>query len=51
VLHQEIHDQEGRCVCDAKVTSVVMDMSTRKTVSLPESLSGQFDPDHNQETS
>ena len=51
VLHQEIYDHEGRCVCDAKVTSVIMDMSTRKTTALPESLANQFDPEQNQETS
>ena len=51
VLHQEIYDHEGRCVSDAKVTSVVMDMSTRKTASLPELLANQFDPDQNQEMS
>jgi YbgC/YbaW family acyl-CoA thioester hydrolase len=51
MLHQEIVDHEGRCVCDAKVTSVVMEMSTRKTASLPESLANQFDPNQNQETS
>lgn len=51
VLHQEINDHEGRCVCDATVTSVIMDMSTRKTTALPESLANQFDPEQNQETS
>ena len=51
VLHQEIYDHEGRCVSDAKVTSVVMDMNTRKTTSLPESLANQFGPEQNQETS
>ena len=43
VLHQEIYDNEGLCVSDAKVTSVVMDMNTRRTASLPESLANQFE--------
>ena len=51
VLHQEIFDEEGRCVSDAKVTSVVMDMHTRRTASLPESLANQFDREKNQEKS
>lgn len=42
VLRQEILDRGGECVCDAKVTSVVMDMRTRKTTSLPDSLAGEF---------
>jgi len=42
VLLQEIYDHENQCVCDAKVTSVVMDMNTRKTVSMPNSLARQF---------
>lgn len=42
VLLQEIYDRENQCVCDAKVTSVVMDMNTRKTVSMPDSLARQF---------
>lgn len=42
VLQQEIYASDGECVCDAKVTSVVMNMSTRKVVSLPESLAKQF---------
>jgi len=42
VLLQEIFDHENRCVSDAKVTSVVMDMGTRKTVSMPDALARQF---------
>ena len=42
VLHQEIFDDDGACVCDANVTSVIMDMSTRKTAPLPASLAEQF---------
>jgi YbgC/YbaW family acyl-CoA thioester hydrolase len=42
VLHQEICNDNGQCVSDAKVTSVVMDMSTRKVIPLPESLANQF---------
>ena len=42
VLRQEILDDEDRCVCDATVTSVVMDMNSRATTPLPESLAGQF---------
>ena len=51
VLLQEIFDHEGRCVCDAKVTSVIMDMSTRKTVCMPDSLAGQFTVGQNGEIS
>ena len=51
VLLQEIFDHEGRCVCDAKVTSVIMDMSTRKTVCMPDSLAGQFAVEQNGEIS
>ncbi len=51
VLLQEIFDHEGRCVCDAKVTSVIMDMSTRKTVCMPDSLARQFAVEQNGETS
>jgi thioesterase-3 len=43
VLHQEIYDNEHRCVSDALVTSVVMDMTTRLTVPLPATLAKQFD--------
>ena len=49
VLHQEIIADDGRCVSDARVTSVVMDMSTRKTVALPKALARQFDREHNGE--
>ena len=42
VLLQEILDQETQCVADAKVTSVIMDMGTRKTVSMPDALARQF---------
>lgn len=44
VLYQEIRNGDGDCVCDARVTSVVMDMSTRTTVALPESLAAEFEP-------
>ena len=42
VLRQEIYDGEDECVCDAMVTSVVMDMKARTSASLPESLAEQF---------
>jgi thioesterase-3 len=42
VLDQEIYASDGQCVCDAKVTSVVMDMGTRKVAPLPEKLAKQF---------
>lgn len=42
VLHQEIFNDDGACVCDARVTSVIMDMSTRTTVPLPDSLAEQL---------
>jgi thioesterase-3 len=42
VLHQEIYDNEDQCVSDAMVTSVIMDMSTRSTISLPVLLAKQF---------
>lgn len=42
VLHQEIYDTEDHCVSDAMVTSVIMDMSTRVTASLPATLAKQF---------
>ena len=42
VLFQEILDSDENCVCDAKVTSVIMDMGTRTTASLPDSLAEQF---------
>ena len=42
VLRQEIYDSEDECVCDAMVTSVVMDMNARTSASLPESLAEQF---------
>ena len=51
VLLQEIFDHEDQCVCDAKVTSVIMDMSSRKTVSMPESLARQFTVEQNREIS
>ena len=51
VLHQEIFASDGQCVSDAKVTSVVMDMDTRKVVSLPEKLAKQFDREQLQEMS
>ena len=51
VLHQEILAGDGRCVSDARVTSVVMDMSTRKVVALPNALARQFDHEHNGESS
>lgn len=50
VLHQEILAVDGECVSDARVTSVVMDMSTRKVVALPEALATQFDHQHNGES-
>ena len=42
VLRQEIYDGGYECVCDAMVTSVVMDMKARTSASLPESLAEQF---------
>ena len=42
VLHQEIFASDGQCISDAKVTSVVMDMGTRKVAALPEKLARQF---------
>ena len=51
VLHQEILDADGDRVCDARVTSVVMDMATRKTDDLPEPLASQFAPKDQEETS
>ncbi len=51
VLLQEIYDHQNQCVCDAKVTSVVMDMNTRKTVSMPNSLARQFTVKRNGEIS
>ena len=51
VLLQEIFDHENYCVSDAKVTSVVMDMSTRKTVSMPDALARQFVEEQNGEFS
>lgn len=42
VLQQEIYASDGKCVCDAKVTSVVMNMSTRKVTPLPTSLAKHF---------
>ena len=51
VLCQEIFDQTGDCVCDARVTSVVMDMTTRRTAPLPESLASRFTPGEREEES
>ena len=51
VLLQEIFDHENQCVSDAKVTSVVMDMATRKTVSMPDALARQFAEEQNGEFS
>jgi thioesterase III len=42
VLQQEIYNSKDECVCDAMVTSVIMDMNARTTASLPESLAEQF---------
>lgn len=42
VLAHEIHRQEGEMVVDGKVTSVVMDLQTRKTVPMPAQLSSCF---------
>lgn len=42
VLHQEIYNSEDECVADAMVTSVVMDMQARATISLPAPLARQF---------
>jgi YbgC/YbaW family acyl-CoA thioester hydrolase len=42
VLHQEIFNDDGVRVSDARVTSVIMDMSTRKTAPLPAPLAEQF---------
>ena len=49
VLLQEIFDHENRRVSDAKVTSVIMDMRTRKAVSMPDALARQFAVEHNRE--
>jgi len=51
VLHQEIYDIDNQCVSDALVTSVVMDMRTRDTARLPESLAKQFAQKSNREIS
>lgn len=42
VLQQEIYASDGERVCDAKVTSVVMNMDTREVAPLPISLAKQF---------
>lgn len=42
VLRQEILANDGECVSDATVTCVVMDMSMRRAVELPDSLATQF---------
>ena len=51
VLRQEIYASDGECVSDAKVTSVLMDMNTRKRVPLSESLARHFDREQNREMS
>jgi thioesterase III len=51
LLRQEIYDSDDQCVSDALVTSVLMDMKTRNTASLPESLAKQFVHNSNRETS
>ena len=51
VLRQEIFASDGKCVSDAKVTSVLMDMNTRMRVPLSESLAQQFDREQNREKS
>jgi YbgC/YbaW family acyl-CoA thioester hydrolase len=51
VLHQKIYDIDNQCVSDALVTSVVMDMRTRDTARLPESLAMQFAQKSNREIS
>ena len=51
VLQQKILARDDQCVSDARVTSVVMDMSTRKVVALPSALARQFDRQHNGERS
>ena len=48
-LNQEILAEDGERVSDARVTSVVMDMSTRKVVALPTTLARQFDTEHDGE--
>lgn len=50
VLQQEILASDDRCVSDARVTSVVMDMSTREVVALPFALATQFDREPNGES-
>jgi YbgC/YbaW family acyl-CoA thioester hydrolase len=50
VLHQAIFNGDGAGVCDARVTSVVMDMSTRETTALPPSLAEQFSKREQSET-
>ena len=42
VLAHEIHRQKGEIVVDAIVTSVVMDLQTRKTVPIPVQLASCF---------
>lgn len=51
VLLQEIRTADQQCACDAKVTSVVMDMATREVISLPEKLAKEFAREQNQEMS
>ena len=50
VLQQKILARDDQCVSDARVTSVVMDMSTRKVVALPFALARQFDHEHDGES-
>ncbi|MDX1514422.1 MAG: acyl-CoA thioesterase [Gammaproteobacteria bacterium] len=44
VLAQRIESEAGDIVADAEVTSVVMDLDARRTVSMPEVLAQQFGP-------
>lgn len=43
ILGQQLLNATGDVVVDAEVTSVVMDLDARQTVTLPEALAGQFD--------
>lgn len=43
VLKHEIYNQRGELVSDAEVTSVAIDLETRKSVPVPETLAMLFD--------
>jgi len=42
VLRQEIYNQKGECCADALVTSVTMDVATRKSREVPDALRKYF---------